>query len=123
MVHWESLKYKDQPYVKITPTERAKGQHQGDCEKVAVYYVASGDALLVTLNENVLKRSIDRQLAREAAAKDKTRPRRRPRQSRGSARTSACKSTARPSTSSSSPEPRRPSVRHADLAPGAICRS
>ena len=33
---------------------------------------ASGDALLVTLNENVLKRSIDRQLAREAAKKDKT---------------------------------------------------
>ena len=66
MVLWESLKYKDQPYVKVTPTERAKGQVK-EVEKVAIYYAASGDALLVTLNENLLKRAIDRQLAREAA--------------------------------------------------------
>jgi hypothetical protein len=69
MTAWESLKYIDQPYVKIVPTERAKGQHK-EIEKLAVYYVASGDALLVTLNENVLKHAIDRQLAREAAKKD-----------------------------------------------------
>ena len=69
MVAWESLKYKDQPYVKITPTERAKGQ-QKKMEKVAVYYTASGDALLVTPHEGVLKRAIDRQLARKEAAKN-----------------------------------------------------
>ena len=73
MVLWESMKYKDQPYVKVTPTERAKGQIK-EVEKVALYYVASGDFLLLTLNENVLKRSIDRQLAREATAKDKGAP-------------------------------------------------
>jgi hypothetical protein len=71
MVQWESLKYKDQPYVKITPTQRAIGQHH-ELTKACVYYAASGDALVVTINENLLKRSIDRQLAREAAAKDKT---------------------------------------------------
>jgi hypothetical protein len=71
MTAWESLKYKDQPYVKIVPTERAKGQHK-EIEKLAVYYVASGDALLVTFNEGVVKRSIDRQLAREKSAKDAT---------------------------------------------------
>ena len=73
MVLWESLKYKDQPYVRITPTQRAKGQIK-EVEKVALYYVASGDALLLTLNENVLKHSIDRQLARDAAGKDKGSP-------------------------------------------------
>jgi hypothetical protein len=70
MVGWESLSYKDQPYVKITPTERAKGQ-QKELEHVAICYSASGDALLVTLNENLLKRAIDRQLARTAEGKDK----------------------------------------------------
>jgi hypothetical protein len=73
MVLWESMKYKDQPYVKITPTARAKGQIK-EVEKVALYYVASGDALLLTLSENVMKHAIDRQLAREAAEKDKTAP-------------------------------------------------
>jgi hypothetical protein len=69
MVAWESLKYKDQPYVKITPTERAKGQNKA-MEKIAVYYTASGDALVVTLHEGVLKRAIDRQLTRQEAAKN-----------------------------------------------------
>jgi len=44
-------------------------------EKVAGHsgrFLVSGDALVVTINEKLLKRSIDRQLAREAAAKDKT---------------------------------------------------
>jgi hypothetical protein len=73
MTVWESLTYKDQPYVKVVPTERAKGQTK-ELENIAVYYVASGDALLVTLNENVMKRAIDRQLAREANKKDKSAP-------------------------------------------------
>ena len=70
MIHWESLTYKDQPYVKVTPSERAKGQ-QKELENAAAYYVASGDALTVTLNENVIKRAIDRQLARTAEGQDK----------------------------------------------------
>jgi hypothetical protein len=73
MVGWESLSYKDQPYVKISPTERAKGQ-QKELENVTICYSASGDALLVTLNENLLKRAIDRQLARTAETKDKPAP-------------------------------------------------
>lgn len=72
MTAWQSLKYKDQSYVKITPSEKAKGITK-DAE-LAIYYVATGDALLVTLNENVLKHAIDRQLAREAAKKDATAP-------------------------------------------------
>jgi len=78
MALWESQSYKDQPYVKVSPTERAKSQARpmtGDdksLDDLAIYYSASGDALLVTLNENVLKRAIDRQLARTAESKEKT---------------------------------------------------
>jgi hypothetical protein len=73
MVLWESKTYRDQPFVKITPTERAKGQIK-EMEKAALYYAASGESLLLTLNENVLKRAIDRQLARQLAEKEKKAP-------------------------------------------------
>lgn len=68
MIQWESLTYKDQPYVKVSPTDRAKGQH-AELQSIVIYYAASGDALLLTLNEAVMKRSIDRQLARAAGGK------------------------------------------------------
>ncbi len=71
MVGWETLKYKDQPYVKITPTERAKSRgREKEMENAALYYVATGDALLLTPNEGLLKRALDRQLARKEAAKN-----------------------------------------------------
>jgi hypothetical protein len=73
MTHWESLSYKDQPYVKVTPTERARGREE-DLKNVAIYYTASGDSLVVTPNERMLKRSIDRQLAREEAKKKGAKP-------------------------------------------------
>ncbi len=66
MVAWETLKYKDQPYVKITPTERAKGRER-EMENAVLYYVASGDALLLTPHEGLLQRAIDRRLARGEA--------------------------------------------------------
>ena len=68
MTTWETLTYKEQSYVKITPTERARGP-QNELENLAIYYSASGDSLLVTVNEALLKRSIDRQLAREESQK------------------------------------------------------
>ncbi len=68
MTHWESLTYKDQPYVKITPTERARDDADA-LQRLAVYYAASGERLLVTLSEPLLKRAIDRELAREEARK------------------------------------------------------
>jgi hypothetical protein len=79
MTRWEALVYKEQPYVKVSPSERAKGQDKM-LEKLAVYYSASGDALVVTLSESVLKRAIDRQVARKAARenKDKSSPSARP---------------------------------------------
>jgi hypothetical protein len=38
-------------------------------EKAAIYYAASGEALLVTPNENLLKRALDRQLVPAPAGK------------------------------------------------------
>ena len=66
MTRWEALKYKDQPYVKIAPTERAIGD-QKHLEKAGLYYAVFGKSLVVTLSEDLLKRSIDRQLARDEA--------------------------------------------------------
>ena len=65
LTQWESLKYKDQPYVRITPI---KGRGTlGELENIAIYYTPLGGALTATLSEKVLDRSIDRWLAEEKA--------------------------------------------------------
>ena len=66
LVRWETLKYKDQPYVKVSPVEK-NGRRMVPLENIAVYYVTAPDSLTVTLSEKVLQRVIDRQLAREKA--------------------------------------------------------
>jgi hypothetical protein len=66
LVRWESLTYKDQPYVKVSPSEKS-GRKMVPLENIALYYTTSPDALTVTLNEKVLQRAIDRQLARDKA--------------------------------------------------------
>ncbi len=72
MTHWEAGTYKDLSFVKITPTEQAG--NLGFTEKPAVYYYASGEALIVTMSESLLKRAIDRQLARREARKKGEQP-------------------------------------------------
>jgi hypothetical protein len=67
MVVWESLTYHDQPYVKVTPTERAKGELPPEVKDPALYYSISRDALIVSLNEGLLKRAMDRAAARQKA--------------------------------------------------------
>ena len=66
MLNWESLTYNEEPYVKISPTERAIGTRE-EVRNLALYYSASGESLTITLNEDVLKRTIDRELARRKA--------------------------------------------------------
>ncbi len=68
MLNWETETYKDQPYVKITPTERAIGRTEM-LENLAIYYSASGTSLTLTLNKKTLQHAIDRKLARTAANK------------------------------------------------------
>ena len=62
MTVWETLNYKEQPYVKVSSSERARSGNAWD--KVSVHYVASGKNLIVSISEDVLKRAIDRQVAR-----------------------------------------------------------
>jgi len=67
LTRWESLQYKDQSYVKITP---GRSEVPGELRNLAIYYTTTGDALTVTLSEKVLQRTIDRDLAREKARAD-----------------------------------------------------
>jgi hypothetical protein len=67
MTVWENVKYKDRTYVRITPSAQAKEQNQG-LASLGVCYAPAGDSLVIALNEEVLKRAMDRQDARRAAA-------------------------------------------------------
>lgn len=69
LTQWESLTYKDEPYVKITPTERARSTTD-EIENLAIYYSASAESLIVTLSPDVLKRAIDRRIARRKAKEE-----------------------------------------------------
>jgi hypothetical protein len=69
MTVWQTLAYKDQPYVKISPSQQAQGQDK-ELKDAALFYRATGDAMVLTPNEALLKRAIDRQLDRDAAKKD-----------------------------------------------------
>jgi hypothetical protein len=66
LTHWEALKYKDQPYVRITAA-KGRGGAPRELENMAIYYTAVGGALTVTPSEKLLERSIDRWLAQEKA--------------------------------------------------------
>lgn len=74
MTTWETLKYNDQPYVRISPTKRAQDQIR-EVADLNIYYALWSDGLVVSLNENVLKRALDRKAARDdARAHDKEAP-------------------------------------------------
>jgi hypothetical protein len=70
MVAWESLKYHDQAYVKLTPTERAKKELPPGVKEPCLFYAILPDGLLLTLNQRLLEQAIDRQAAREKAQAD-----------------------------------------------------
>ena len=72
MVEWESFEHNGQHYVKITPTETSRPALHSAASKLAIHYAATPGMLVVTLNEDLLKRALDRQAARkkEAQAKD-----------------------------------------------------
>ena len=62
LTRWESLKYKDQGYVRISPV-KGKNTVPQDMENLAIYYTSVGGALTITLSERVLQHAIDRTLA------------------------------------------------------------
>jgi len=59
LTEWTAMEHNDRGYVRIRPTEA--GQHAAVLEKLAIYYAATPTALIVTLNEDLLKRALDRQ--------------------------------------------------------------
>ena len=66
MTQWETRTHRDEPYTRVSLTERG---HRGGpgLDKAALYYAATGDALVVSPNEELLKRAIDRQIERRQA--------------------------------------------------------
>jgi len=58
MTAWQSLEYNGQAYVKVLATQR---ESESMVTNLAVYYAVTPKSLLVTLNEAVLKRALDRQ--------------------------------------------------------------
>jgi hypothetical protein len=61
MTIWQNLEYNGQPYVKIAGREP---DAENESENYAVYYAATPRALIVTLNEPLLKQALDRAAAR-----------------------------------------------------------
>ncbi len=63
---WTPVVYKTSAYTKVEPTEAGRRQVEiGD--KRAIYYAALPDQLVISFNENVIKRAIDRHSDRVAA--------------------------------------------------------
>jgi hypothetical protein len=67
LVNWTTLEHNGHPYVKITPTESGR-KTAPFVNKLAVHYAATPDIFILTLNEDVLKRALER---RPPAAVDK----------------------------------------------------
>lgn len=66
LTEWESLKYRDQSYVRITPA-KGKGVVPNDLENLAIYYAPIEGSLLVTPSQEMLHRAIDRTMDRQKA--------------------------------------------------------
>ncbi len=72
LTKWDTLAHREQAYVKVSSARRGAAEIE-ELDNVALYYSTIGDGLILTPNEEVLKRAIDRQLARDAKA-DETKP-------------------------------------------------
>ncbi|HBO45254.1 MAG TPA: hypothetical protein DD670_15260 [Planctomycetaceae bacterium] len=67
MLTWETIDREGDSYVKVSTTPRARGLHGGDGDYTA-FYAASGDALIASFDEDVLRRALARQKQRREAA-------------------------------------------------------
>ncbi len=69
MTVWETGEHEGQAYVSIRPTAQARNMEE-ELENLAIHYVATGDALVISLHEGVIKRAIERLAARREAKKE-----------------------------------------------------
>ncbi len=63
LIRWENAKHKDLTYVIATVVEATAVGNAEDMPRL--YYVTTAEGLTISLNENVIKRTIDRHLARK----------------------------------------------------------
>lgn len=69
MTRWETRMHHELPYVKVSPSERAMTSLDGASNALALYYAASGEALVISLSEALLQRALERQTRRGTGAK------------------------------------------------------
>lgn len=74
MTIWENHTYRDEPYVSLRPSPRALedargflGEDNETVDQAALYYAASGEGLVLSLNRSVIEHALDRRLQRKAA--------------------------------------------------------
>jgi hypothetical protein len=65
MTSWENLDYNGQAFVRVTANNRERDNFFKD---MALYYAVTPKSFVLTLNEALLKRALDRQTAREKGA-------------------------------------------------------
>jgi hypothetical protein len=70
MLQWTSLEHNGQPYVKITTTESGRNSAPF-AAKLAILYAATPEMLVMTLSEDLLKRSLDRRAIEKKATEAK----------------------------------------------------
>lgn len=68
MTLWESLEHKGQAYVKVSPVRGTTGLPE-EVEQIAIHYAVTPSSLVLTLSEDVLKRTLDRQAAQAGGEK------------------------------------------------------
>ncbi|GJM22582.1 MAG: hypothetical protein DHS20C15_24970 [Planctomycetota bacterium] len=80
MLLWETREHEGLPYVRISPTELAwsefgvNAQADDSFSRLALYYVASGEGITLSLSEPVVQRALLRQKARRASASGNDEP-------------------------------------------------
>lgn len=72
MTAWETRTHNDQPYVTVGLSETSRAQARGNSgfDRLKIHYAATPRALIVSPNEDVLKRALDRQAASPAPTKE-----------------------------------------------------
>lgn len=73
MTNWETRKHKGLSYVRVSPSAQARStmQDSDSQQDMAIYYAVSGEMLMLSPNENVIRRSLDRWAARRKKQTEK----------------------------------------------------
>jgi hypothetical protein len=72
MTAWETREYKDSSYVRVSPSAQARSaMPEADGQQdMAIYYAVSGEMLMLSPNEDVIKRGLERWAARRKEQKE-----------------------------------------------------